>query len=78
MQHLTQSQLQVISGGELVPGAPTPETLCLNTKLMVAAGRNQPGFDVGVATIALMITCPDQFWDEAQTNEYVMTGGMTV
>ena len=50
----------------------------LNTKLMIAAGRGQPGFDVSVATAALMKNDPTEFWNPDVALEYVRNGDIPV
>lgn len=76
MEVLTSQEIAQVSGGEIIPGWPTPEMICLNTKLMVAMGRGEPGFDITTAVRALMKNCRDDFWDPAATHEYVTSGGI--
>jgi hypothetical protein len=76
MEVLTSLETSLVSAGEIIPGWPTPDVTCINTKLMVTAGRGEPGFDVTNAVRALMKACHDDFWDLAQTHEYATSGGI--
>jgi hypothetical protein len=75
MKELNQGDLSKVSGGEIIPGWPSPEIMCTNTKLLVLGSLNQPGFDVGAATMALMNTCPVDFWDPNMAHDYATSGG---
>lgn len=75
MKRVNTTDLTQVSGGEINPGWPSPETMCTNTKLLVLSGFNQPGFDVGAATMALMNMCPGDFWDPNMAHEYATSGG---
>jgi len=77
MREIKQIDLDKISGGEIVSGIPSSDIICVNTKLLVLSAANQPGFDVGAATMALMNMCPADFWDYNMAHEYATTpGGM--
>lgn len=78
MKLLNFTEQLKVSGGNIIPGTPSAEMLCLNTKLMVALGRGQPGFDVTVATGALVSYCASDFGDPVSANSYVTTGGLPV
>ncbi len=75
MKELNQKEVSEISGGEITPGWPTPETMCSNTKLLVLGNLNQPGFDVGAAAMALMNMCPGDFWDHTVAHDYATSAG---
>lgn len=75
MKEINQNDLAKISGGEIIPGMPSPEVVCTNTKLLVLSASNQSGFDVGAATMALMNMCPADFWDYNMAHEYATTNG---
>lgn len=75
MRTINQNDLNKISGGEIAPGYPSPETMCTNTKLLVLSGYNKPGFDLGAGVSALLNMCPNDFWDPNMTHEYVQSGG---
>ena len=75
MKDINQRELAMVSGGEVLPGYPSPEVQCINAKLMITAGREQPGFDVTSAVLGLLNACPLDFWDPAITHEYVINGG---
>ncbi len=76
MQILDTNVLALISGGEYVHGWPTPDMLCLDTKLMVTAGRGEPAFDISSAVHALMKYCPTDFGDLNTAHEFATTGGI--
>lgn len=65
-----------VSGGEIIPGPTTPEITALNIKLMIAAGRGQPGFDVTTAVTALTRTLPIEFPSVSIALEYVRNGSI--
>lgn len=48
----------------------------LNVKLMVAAGRNEPGFDVNVAAHALNKYDNTEFWNMDVAYQYVRYGSI--
>ncbi len=74
MKALTTNEINQVSGAEFVHGFPTPEMMCLNVKLMLSAGRGEPGFDVTAAVRSLMKYCNGDFWDQNQAHEFVMSG----
>ncbi len=76
MKQLNELELNLISGGEFIHGWPTPDMMCLNTKLMVTDGRTVAGFDVSVAVQALTKYCHDDFWDPNVAHEFATTGGL--
>ncbi len=76
MKELSLHDLKSISGGEYVHGWPTPEMLCLDVKLLVSAGRGEPGFDITSAMRALMKNCPTDFGDVNTAHEFATTGGI--
>lgn len=75
MKLLNQQALSIVAGGEINPGWPSPEVTCINVKLLILAGFDQPAFDVSAATMALMNACPIDFWDMGMAHEYVVSGG---
>lgn len=76
MKSLKLVDTMFISGGEIIPGTATPEITALNIKLMIAAGRGQPGFDVTSAVTALTRTLPIEFSSDSIALEYVRNGGI--
>ncbi len=76
MKILTLPEISHISGGEFVQGFPTPEMLCLNMKVMISAGRGEPGFDITAGVRALMKYCNGDFWDLNTAHEFVTSGGI--
>ena len=54
MKIMNSTDFNYVSGGEIVHGYPSPETLCTNVKLMVLGSHAQQGFDVSAAVTALM------------------------
>lgn len=75
MELIKNNDLAKVTGGEITPGYPSPETMCTNTKLLVLSGYDKPGFDVSAGTWALMNMCPNDFWDHNMAREYVKSGG---
>ncbi len=76
MKSLKLIDTAFVSGGEIVPGPATPQITAINIKLMIAAGRGQPGFDVTTAVTALTRTLPIEFSSDAIALEYVRNGGI--
>lgn len=76
MKVLRKTDIEMISGGEIIPGNPSPTMTVINMKLMIAAGRGQPGFDVGTAAYALTIVDPIEFASAQVALEYVRTGNI--
>lgn len=76
MKSLKIIDTAIVSGGEIIPGNPSPEMNIINVKLMIAAGRGQPGFDVGSAATALTKIAPGDFWNPDVALEYVRTGNI--
>ncbi|MGD9593110.1 MAG: hypothetical protein AB7V32_11375 [Candidatus Berkiella sp.] len=76
MKEITNNDLSCVHGGEFVQGWPTPDMLCLDVKLLVNAGRAEPGFDISSAVHALMKYCPTDFGDQNTAHEYATTGGI--
>ncbi len=76
MKLLKNIDLTTISGGEIIPGNPTTDMVCMNVKLMITAARGQAGFDVGVAALALTKVDPIDFWNHDVALEYVRTGNI--
>lgn len=76
MKVLRKVDIATVSGGEIIPGNPSPNMTIINLKLMIAAGRGQPGFDVGTAAYALTKVDPIDFWNPDVALEYVRTGNI--
>jgi hypothetical protein len=76
MKTLNIIEMTNVSGGEFVPGSPTPDMHCLNVKLMVTAGRGEAGFDISSAVHGLMKYCPTDFGDVNTAHEFATSGGI--
>ena len=68
--------MTAVSGGEIIPGAPSAAVTLINLKLMITAGRGQPGFDIGTAAAALNSVDPTDFGSTEVALEYVRTGNI--
>lgn len=77
MKNLSTHEVSLVAGGEIVPGMPSPDMFALLAKMMVAAGRGEPGFDVNVATKVLQKYDGAEFWNHDVALEYVRNGDVT-
>lgn len=76
MKVLRKIDITAVSGSEIIPGNPSPTMIVINLKLMITAGRGQPGFDVDSAAYALTKADPIDFWNPDVALEYVRTGNI--
>lgn len=74
MKDLSIHDLSSVVGGEIVPGMPSADMFALLAKMMVAAGRGEPGFDVSVAAHMLGKLDSAEFWNADVALEYVRNG----
>lgn len=74
MKTLPLSELLVVAGGEIIPGAPSAEMLALLAKLMVAAGRGESGFDVSLGAYMLEKFHTGEFSNHDVAMEYARNG----
>jgi hypothetical protein len=78
MKSLSTENLIQVTGGEIIPGYPTPEIICTDMKLLVSGARGDPGLDVTAAAKALLKHCGADFWDLDMPHAYIMMGGVTI
>ncbi len=74
MRTLTTFETNEISAGEFTHGEPTADMLCLNTRMMILAGRGEAGFDIASAVHSLVKYCNSDFYDPNVAHEFVMNG----
>ncbi|MBS0287668.1 MAG: hypothetical protein JSR17_10250 [Proteobacteria bacterium] len=65
MKWLSNTQVLSIVGGEISPGYPSQALDCINVKLLINAGKDEPGFDYGVAALAYYKYCPSNNFVDA-------------
>lgn len=78
MKILSTDNLIQVTGGEIIPGYPTPEMICTDMKLLVSGSRGDPGLDITAATNALLKHCSADFWHLDMAHAYIMMGGVTI
>lgn len=65
MKQLTPVEQDLVSAGHIIPGIPSESIQCINIKLMINVGRNEPGFDETVAALAYQKYCGCMDMDKA-------------